>query len=880
MKFQVHILFAFLAINLSCYASHIVGGDVTYRFLGGNSYEITMHVFRNCADIVEYDNPASIGIYENGNLIYNKQVLLHDTSYVNANPPDPCFIPPAGICVQKGTYIDTVLLPPSTYGYDITYQRCCRNTSVVNILYPGTTGETITTHVPASNIVSSNNSPQFSSLPPVFICVGTNFIYSFGATDTDGDSLVYSLCNPLNGGTNINSVPNPPPPPPYDTITWQTGYSATNPFPSASGINFNQQTGQISFNPNVQGMYSISVAVSEYRNGVYLNTIRRDLELSIVICGTVASIPAQTLFCNGLNVNFNNNSSNATHFSWDFGVTNLTSDTSSLFSPSYNYPDTGTYHVMLVAVNTAYGTCKDTAYTTFYIEPVLSPSITLPQTTCFYKNSLSFSIGGTYSGSANINWNFGNHASPLVSNLAIQTVSFDTGGVQNITAIISQFGCSDTLKTSATIIKPIANANTTNQSCRGDTVIFSAIASSGTSFYWDFGVPNLFTDTSTKFNTTYTYTTYGNYTVTLVAYENGCSDTSIQVLHVFPLLQLPAPFVDAPQCLNTNLFTFQSGGIYSNSATFNWYFSGNPSILTSSLKNPIVHFNSIGNHLVTVIVSENGCTKQGQQAVRILPVPIADFISLDTIGCQSFVASFQNQSTSIIPTKTKWLVDNTIDSTSNLVYLFNNSGVYSITQIVTDTNHCSDTLLKVNYVKVLPKPFAIAYVTPTQAEILHPQIVFVDSTLSNHSTNFSFGDGQFSNVLYNTHTYSDTGYYNWQLVVANNYGCLDTAKGRIYIEGSYTMVAPNIFSPNDDNINDTWVPIVTGDKLLVSNFSLNIFNRWGILVYENDDFNTGWNGRNKEGSNCKEGVYYFTIFYTNTETLERKFLKGFIELVK
>ena len=871
-----------MVMNLKCFGSHIVGGDITYRYLGGTKYEITMHVFRNCADVVEFDNPASIGIYENGILKFNLQVLIHDTLYVNANPPDPCFIPPAGICVQQGTYIDTVALPNSIYGYDITYQRCCRNTSVNNILNPGITGETVTTHIPSTNIVLIDSSPKFNSLPPVFICVGTNFSYSFGATDSDGDSLVYNLCTPLEGGTNINSIPSPPPPPPYDTIIWQNGFSATNPFPSQSGISFNQQNGNISFIPTTQGMYSISVLISEYRNGIFLGSVRRDLELSIVVCGTVASIPAQTLFCNGLNVVFNNNSSNATHFSWDFGVSNLTTDTSTLFSPSYNYPDTGTYHVMLVATNSAYGTCKDTAYTTFYVEPVLSPTITAPQTICYYQNSLSFNVGGTYSGSAHINWNFGNHANPTLSNMSTQVVSFDTGGVQNISVIISQFGCSDTLTTTANIIKPFANANVAQNSCTGDTVNFNSSACIGSNFSWDFGVPNLATDTSTNSYTSYTYSTYGDYTVTLISYQGNCTDTSKQVLHVFPLLKLPPPFIDAPQCLNTNLYNFQSGGIYSSAATFSWVFSGNPSINTSTLPNPQVHFNAVGNHVVKVVVSEHGCSRFGEQIVRIFPVPTANFTTPDTIGCQSFLSTLQNQSISTIPIKNKWIVDNNlVDSTSNnLVYFFNNSGVYSITLVVTDTNHCSDTAIKANYINVLPKPHAIAYVTPSQLEILNPKVTFIDSTVNNHSTDFTFGDGQYSNAQSIIHTYSDTGYYNWQLIVKNTYGCSDTTKGKIYIQGYVTFVAPNIFTPNGDGVNDIWYPIIKGDKLLISDFNLLIYNRWGTQVFETNDINFGWDGNVKDGEASKDGVYFYTLFFSNAKTDAKTSLKGFIQLIK
>ena len=89
------------------------------------------------------------------------------------------------------------------------------------------------------------------------------------------------------------------------------------------------------------------------------------------------------------------------------------------------------------------------------------------------------------------------------------------------------------------------------------------------------------------------------------------------------------------------------------------------------------------------------------------------------------------------------------------------------------------------------------------------------------------------------------------------------------------IIIPNIFTPNGDSINDTF--FVKGANL--TNFSCKIFDRWGGLLYQWTDINTGWNGKDKNGATSADGTYYYVITYTdNTGKIINK--NGFFQLLR
>jgi gliding motility-associated-like protein len=349
------ILFLFLFLQtLSASATHIVGGQLNYEYMGhGDWYKITLTVFRDCYyGIPEYDNPASIGIFDGVTnvLVTELRMTTADSVTLPLVLTDPCLVIPPDVCVSRAVYVDSVQLPFRASGYTLAYQRCCRNNSISNILTPEDTGATYSCFISAQALTLRNSSAVFKKFPDPLICNSRAINFDHSARDKDGDRLVYKLCTPFAGASPTNPVPRPPTAPPYVPLVWLAPYSLSN-IMGGVPLAINATTGLLTGTPNTIGQFVVGVCVEEYRNNVLISTSRRDFQYNVGRCGRqyVAAFFNPDVYCDGLTVQLNNESIAANKYTWDFGVNGITTDTSTVFSPVYTFPDTGCYNIRLIA---------------------------------------------------------------------------------------------------------------------------------------------------------------------------------------------------------------------------------------------------------------------------------------------------------------------------------------------------------------------------------------------------------------------------------------------------------------------------------------------------------------------------------------------------
>ena len=387
----------------SVQASHLVGGDLTYRCLGNNMYEVVLNVRRDCnlanPDAV-FDDPASIGIFDFLteqrliNLGLNGQILipLNNDDTLNQVLISKCTISTGDICVHQTTYRMVVELPFNSNGYLLTYERCCRNGSVQNVSDPLNTGMTVFCTITPKSQELCNNSPTFDQWAPIYICSGMDVQFDHGATDLEGDSIVYKLCTPLEGASRNIPRPQPPFGPPYDTVDWNGGglYSRFDMLGNAADpLRIDLTTGMLNGTPEIIGQFVVGICMEEYRDGELLSTIHRDFQYNVRDCvdDIIAGIDAPDEFC-GMNTGtFINTSQNVDSITWYPDVENEPDLKFSTFDLEYTYPGPGTYTVRLIAgVQT--GACFDTIdhQVTIYAEevnPVVLEGIPDEILTCF-----------------------------------------------------------------------------------------------------------------------------------------------------------------------------------------------------------------------------------------------------------------------------------------------------------------------------------------------------------------------------------------------------------------------------------------------------------------------------------------------------------------
>lgn len=457
---RYYLLLIFCFLNIEGFASHIIGGDVTYKCLGNNVFEINISFYQDCIDgepeAILFDNPAFYSIYtasSNPTLVTSGEAYYYEKYIVDPNFSNDCINNYPPTCMQKQSFKFTVTLPPHPDGYYIISQRCCRNATISNIANPGNIGISYVGQIPGWEHPEDciNNSPQFNKVPPQIICTNNPFVYDFSATDIDGDSLSYYLCYAKVGGSPANPKPEGASvsPPPHNSVTYIPPYSATFPISGIPPLQIDPISGIMTGTPNIMGRFIVSVCMMEWRNGEVIAEYTRDIQFVITNCSksVIANIPqlsdtpsVHQIVCDDFTVNFKNHSTGGFEYLWDFGVNGATS---SEFEPSFTYPDTGKYEVKLI-VNPG-STCADSMISEVWIYPEFDIDFEWSGKLC-PEEVISFNdlTQTTYGQVNSWEWSFNGEGASTDQN---PTFSFDfPGGMKNITLTsTSSFGCKASL---------------------------------------------------------------------------------------------------------------------------------------------------------------------------------------------------------------------------------------------------------------------------------------------------------------------------------------------------------------------------------------------------------------------------------------------------
>ncbi|MGB3947816.1 MAG: PKD domain-containing protein [Bacteroidia bacterium] len=597
--------------------------------------------------------------------------------------------------------------------------------------------------------------------------------------------------------------------------------------------------------------------------------------------------------CFGDSTFFNNSSTIHSSSSISSNVWNFGDNNSSVNSVNtkHVYTNSGNFNVKLIT--TSIDGCKDSITNTVNVFDAPTSAFTYNNAcfldaTSFTSQSLNPSLGTI----SNWKWDFGDGSPANTSDLNPNHIYTSVGSYYvSLITFSSNLGCSDTLIDTISVYpKPIANWGV-NEVCLNTVSVFtdSSVITNGsiTNWLWSFGDSS---PTNNNQNPTHNYQAHGSFSTSLIVTSaDGCKDTLIKsvLVHPLPTAQFETTNICADStALFYNVSTIPTNNLNDVITNWSWNFgdggihSGNGNINVSH------QYSTAGNFPVQLLVETNfGCQDSITATLTVHANPIAQFTVSDTNGCEELCIMFENTSTISSGTITSWAWDFGDGATNNnsqqTTHCYTNSAginqTYTPSLIVTSENGCTNTIAKNNYITVYPLPVVQFSVSPQVAQYTNPIINITNESSIANSWSWSFGDGSSSTVENpNSHTYTDTGTYTITLVGTTQNNCLDTNTQTIIIEPDFLLFVPNAFTPNEDGVNDFF----SANGIFVIEFEMQIFDRWGNLVFETNNLNTPWDGKVKNSSElAQQDVYVYSIKAKDFRNEQHKF-KGIVTLIK
>jgi gliding motility-associated-like protein len=278
MRYVSLTLLLFLTL-VQLRASHIIGGNFQVIQTGRNNFEVNLTVFRDCgtggSTPIQLSQSLYLLVLDAATGTEVLQSNVSQWTHRDIALEDSCHSPPE-LCIEQYELSTTLSLPDNAAGYILTSGNCCRNGAIDNLIQPSNTGMLWYVTIPDPGLANGNTTPKINDFPEDgYFCLGLPRAIDLSATDVDGDSLFYELVDPF---AHLPRVP------PFSPVTWAAGFAAPVPIPTTNGLSLDGQTGVLSGTASTLGKYVMSYRISEFRNGVLLGYLNRDIQIEVLQC--------------------------------------------------------------------------------------------------------------------------------------------------------------------------------------------------------------------------------------------------------------------------------------------------------------------------------------------------------------------------------------------------------------------------------------------------------------------------------------------------------------------------------------------------------------------------------------------------------------------
>lgn len=540
---------------------------------------------------------------------------------------------------------------------------------------------------------------------------------------------------------------------------------------------------------------------------------------------------------------------------WDFGDGSAPASGTNV---SHVYNTYGYYNVTLTT--TSDNGCTDNFTKTVFVNP--NPEADFQVLSACQDSVVFASTASTVAGSldhiSTHLWNFGDPGSGAANTSTSPNPVhvYANAGVYTLTlTVTTQNGCTDLVQREVTVYPSPSADFTYDLTCANEQTRFIDLSAGGTNNpvvqrIWNLGVGGPISSTGPVRQ----YGTPGTYQVMLaILTQQGCVDTVYKDVVINPV---PAPLYQASRVCegDTTDFTDLSTIVTGSITDWQWDFGDGRG--ASTLASPSYPYVNAGTYTSTLtLTSDSGCVSVRPQAVIVDAIPAVPDILGDTV-CFSNPAFLLASAPSDVTVNWYRALDSETRFYQGYSYV-TPALPYDETYYVESVSQrgCISERVPVTGAVFSDESFAIV----SSHQVIDMPLAIVNfsavSTLPISDYSWNFGDGSTSKEVSPAHEYLFPGIYEVTLSGADANGCDLSASIIVEVKKVTGVHVPSAFSPNGDGINDEFQVGFYN----VSQFNFQVFNRWGQKVFESDNPDFRWDGKDENGVSVIEGVYVYVL---------------------
>lgn len=849
----------FFLVTTQAFATHNRAGEIAFKHISGFTYEITVVTY------VKESSPAdrpNLEIYWGDGTSLDSINRISETSL--------------GGDIKKNVYVENHTYPgASPIPYIIRVEDPNRNAGIINIPNSVNVVFYIESMLIINPFIGINNSPILLNPPIDNACVGKTYVHNPGAWDVDGDSLYYTIDESKQTGGNPIA-----------------GYT----YPQASSfINVNPITGDLVWEtPIAIGEYNVSIRIDEYRFGVRIGSVLRDMQITVSACSNNPPIitgPTDTCIVVGdtltLNYNATDPDGNSVSFSVTGGPMFASSNAATFQTTGASSNVNGTFVWIPGCLNIQQGDyilsfkAIDNGNPNLVDFHSLFVNVLAPAPKNLNATVLSNAIA--------LNWN------KTSCNQAIKYKIYRKQGASGWTPDYCETGVP--AYTGFQLVGETNSINDTNYTdnnnglglISGVTYCYRVIA-----YYPD--------GTESKASEEVCEQLIKDVPIITHASVNATSTTSGSIFidwskpTEFDAVLYPGPYryliyrgqgtsssltlIDSTATINDTTFTDN----LLNTKDFQYFYRVDMYNLTAGARDLMGKSTVASSVFLNLIPSDNQITLAWSESVP--------WTNTQHVIYKQNPITFVFDSLDITSNST--YVDTALVNGETYCYQVKSIGSYSSPGLISPIINFSQENCAVPIDNVKPcapiltieavcdtQQNKLSWINPTMLncdnDILGYNIYKVDSVSEDYYLVASLTDGNLLSFVHENLA-SIAGCY--VITAVDSVGNESVFSDSVCVDNCPNYSLPNIFTPGSDGFNDVFKPF---PYRYVESVEMKIFNRWGNLVFETTNPDIMWNGKNqKGGAMSSDGVYFYvcTVNEKYLDGIRSRLLKGFVHLLR